>query len=102
MMDAAHKAVTREAQLAAENAQLEARNGELQAQNEELHARNGELHTHHGELHAQITELHARLQQREGENWELDAMVTALRGELAHCRREISTKEPITLHLAKG
>ena len=59
----ARKAATREARLAAENAQLEARNGELQAQN---------------------AELHARLQQREGENWGLDAMVTALRGELAH------------------
>ena len=62
MTDAACEAVTREARLAAENAQLEVRNGELQAQN---------------------TELHACLQQQEGENWELDAMVTALRGELA-------------------
>ena len=69
MTDTACEAVTREARLAAENAQLEARNGELQAQNEELHAHNGELHAH--------------LQQREGENWGLDAMVTALRGELA-------------------
>ena len=69
MTDAAHEAATREAQLVAENAQLEARNGELEAQNAELHARHGELH--------------ARLQQREGENWGLDAMVTALRGELA-------------------
>ena len=77
MTDTAHEAAMCEAWLAVENAQLEARNGELQAQNKELHAR-------HGELHARITELHAHLQQREGENWELDAMVTALRGELAH------------------
>ena len=55
----------------------------------DYNARNGELHARHGELHAQIAELHARhgelhahLQQREGENWGLDAMVTALRGEL--------------------
>ena len=39
---------------------------------------------YNGELQAQIAELHACLQQWEGENWELDAMVTALRGELAH------------------
>ena len=75
MTDAACEAVMCKARLAVENAQLEARNGELQAQNKELHAR-------HGELHAQIMELHAHLQQREGENWELDAMVTTLRGEL--------------------
>ena len=75
MTDAACEAATREARLAVENAQLEARNGELQAQNAELQAQNEELH-------ARIAELHARLQQREGENWGLDAMVTALRGEL--------------------
>ena len=62
MTDTAHEAAMCEAWLAVENAQLQARNGELQAQNEELHA---------------------CLQQWEGENWELDAMVTALRGELA-------------------
>ena len=78
MTDAARKAATREAWLAAENAQLEVRNGELQAQNAELHthdaelqAQNEELHTHHRELLTQIVELHTRLQQQEGENWEL-------------------------------
>ena len=82
MTDTAREAATREAQLAAENAQLEAQNAELQACDAELQAQNEELQARHGELHARIVELHARLQQWEGENWGLDAMVTALRGEL--------------------